>query len=48
VGNAGEILPEAMSMVAVLTLLGLSVPPLITATQKRFSTVKGGCNCDGA
>ncbi len=46
VGKTSEILPETVSMLAVLILLGLSVPPLISAIQNRFSAVKGGCDCD--
>ncbi|MEA3469511.1 MAG: SO_0444 family Cu/Zn efflux transporter [Thermodesulfobacteriota bacterium] len=46
VGKTSEILPETVSMIAVLILLGLSVPPLITTTQKRFSAVKDDCDGD--
>jgi uncharacterized protein len=46
-GEASEIMPEAVSIIAVLILLGLSVQPLRIAIQKRFSKTTDGCECGG-
>lgn len=47
VGEASEILPETVSMIAVLILLGLSVQPLYAAILKYFSKDNSSCGCGG-
>lgn len=46
-GEASEILPESVSIIAVLILLGLSVRPLLAAIRKYFSKSNSECGCGG-
>lgn len=46
-GEAGEFLPETVSLIAALILLVLSAQPLLTAIQKRFLKVQSVCDCGG-
>ncbi len=44
VGKTGDILPESISITAVLILLALSIPPLLTAIKSRFLKINNGCS----
>ncbi len=45
-GEHSDILPERVSLAAVLILLFLSVPPLLTAIRNRSSKKGVDCGCD--
>ena len=47
VGKTSEVLPESLSIAAVLLLIGLSFPPLLTAIKKRVSNNNSNHGCEG-
>lgn len=47
VGEHSEIMPESVSLAAVLILFLLSARPLITAVQKWSVKKRNSCGCDG-